>query len=93
MLKKFILTVALIFPLVVMAQEASNVVVGPRTSQQRDAEKKQAKLKKKAQKEQDKGIKQRFKMQDKATRKRMKKSRKEADRVNNNKRKKKFLFF
>ena len=91
--KRFILIVVLLFPLLVIAQETPNVVVGPRSPQQREAEKKQAKLKQKAEKEQQKGIKQRYKMQDKATRKRMRQSRREAERVNHNQPKKGFFLF
>src|SRR5437870_202798 len=91
MLKKFIITAALLIPMWTMAQEVPNIVVGPRSKQQVQAEKKQEKLKKKAEKENEKGIKQRYKMQDKETRKRMRQSRKEAERVNHNERKGFFL--
>ena len=91
MLKKLIITVALLFPLLATAQEAPNVVVGPVSNQQKAAEKKKEKQKAEAEKAEKKGIKQKYKMQDKATRKRMRQSRREADRVNSNKRKGFFL--
>ena len=98
MLKKLIIIAALLFPLVVIAQDKGNsndesptVTVGPKTKQQRDAEKKKAKRLEKDRKEGEKQIKQHYKLQDKETRKRMKKSRKEAERVNNNKQKGNFF--
>lgn len=93
MLKKFIITIALLCPLLVKAQESPNVVVGPVSSQQKAAEKKKEKQKVEAEKAEKKGVKQQIKIQDKQTRKRMKQSRKEADRINNKEHKKGFFLF
>ncbi len=91
MLKKLIITCVLLFPLLAVAQETPNVVVGPVSHEQKVAEKKQEKLKEQAEKEQQKGVKQRYKMQDKATRKRMRQDKREANRVNHNEQKGFFL--
>jgi hypothetical protein len=87
MLKRFIITVALLFPLFVFAQETPNVIVGPVSSQQKAAQRVKEKKREQADKAEKQGIKQHYKLQDKATRKRMRHDKREANRVNENKRK------